>query len=58
MCTYGVSSEFVNSVFRGQSDIECMWVDVEEAVDVSAHMHEYTCVCVIIGMQRSLALQF
>ena len=47
MCTYGVSSEFVNSVFRGQSGIECMWVDVEEAVDVRVRIcMSKTCVCV------------
>lgn len=33
------SSEFVNSVFRGQSDIECMG-GREEAVDGECDMHE------------------
>lgn len=47
MCTCGVSSEFVNSVFMGQSGIECMWVDMEEAADVRMYIcMSNTCVCV------------
>ena len=41
MCTYSVSSKHVNSVFTGQSGIECMLVDMGRGCGCeSVHMHE------------------